>query len=126
MLLHVHGKGSHDRYLPLQDATLLMLRDFWRTHRSAEWLFPRKVLLLDYPRPPVLLEEPSHAGDRERTLHEKRVPDDRVPVEELDCVERAEDLLPSSAMLRRAPPCSAVLRHAPGHAGDPSDSVRGS
>lgn len=40
MLLHVHGKGSHDRYVPLPDATLLMLRESWRTHRSAEWLFP--------------------------------------------------------------------------------------
>lgn len=40
MLVHVHGKGSHDRYVPLPDATLVMLRDFWRTHRSHEWLFP--------------------------------------------------------------------------------------
>ena len=40
MLLHVHGKGGHDRYVPLPDATLVMLRDFWRTHRSPEWLFP--------------------------------------------------------------------------------------
>jgi site-specific recombinase XerD len=39
MLLHVHGKGCHDRYVPLPDATLVMLRDFWRTHRSPEWLF---------------------------------------------------------------------------------------
>lgn len=40
MLVHVHGKGSHDRYVPLPDATLLMLRASWRTHRSPEWLFP--------------------------------------------------------------------------------------
>jgi site-specific recombinase XerD len=40
MLVHVHGKGCHDRYVPLPDATLLMLREFWCSHRSAEWLFP--------------------------------------------------------------------------------------
>ena len=40
MHVHVHGKGGHDRYVPLPDATLVMLRDFWRTHRSPERLFP--------------------------------------------------------------------------------------
>lgn len=40
MSLHVHGKGSHDRYVPIPDATVSMLREFWRTHRSTEWLFP--------------------------------------------------------------------------------------
>ena len=40
MLLHVHGKGSHDRYVPLPDASLAMLREFWCTHRSPDWLFP--------------------------------------------------------------------------------------
>jgi integrase/recombinase XerD len=40
MVLHVHGKGKRDRYVPLPEPTLHMLRDFWKTHRSAEWLFP--------------------------------------------------------------------------------------
>lgn len=40
MLLHVHGKGNKDRYVPLPAPTLAMLRAFWRTHRSAVWLFP--------------------------------------------------------------------------------------
>jgi len=39
MLVHVHGKGSHDRYVPLAEATLAMLRELWRTHRSPDWLF---------------------------------------------------------------------------------------
>lgn len=40
-LVHVHhGKGALDRYVPLPDATLMMLRTFWRTHRNPLWLFP--------------------------------------------------------------------------------------
>ena len=43
MLLHVHGKGGIDRYVPLAIATLTKLRDHWRTHRSPQWLFPAPV-----------------------------------------------------------------------------------
>ena len=39
-LLHIHGKGGKDRYVPLPDATLQLLRDHWRTHRNPLWLFP--------------------------------------------------------------------------------------
>jgi site-specific recombinase XerD len=39
-LLHVHGKRRKDRYVPLPDATLQLLRDYWRTHRNPLWLFP--------------------------------------------------------------------------------------
>jgi len=40
MLLHIHGKGGKDRYVPLPQPTLQMLRTHWLTHRSPEWLFP--------------------------------------------------------------------------------------
>jgi integrase/recombinase XerD len=40
MLLHIHGKGKKDRYVPLPEPTLQMLRSYWRTHRSAVWMFP--------------------------------------------------------------------------------------
>lgn len=40
MLLHIHGKGGKDRYVPLPQPTLEMLRAHWLTHRSPEWLFP--------------------------------------------------------------------------------------
>jgi site-specific recombinase XerD len=40
LLLHIRGKGNHDRYVPLPAATLDMLRAYWRTHRSPRWLFP--------------------------------------------------------------------------------------
>lgn len=40
MVLHVHGKGSKDRYVPLPQKTLEQLRQLWRSHHSKEWLFP--------------------------------------------------------------------------------------
>ena len=40
MLFHIHGKGKRDRYVPLPTPILPRLRDYWRTHRSREWLFP--------------------------------------------------------------------------------------
>jgi len=40
MLLHIHGKGKKDRYVPLTQPALEVLRAHWRTHRSPTWLFP--------------------------------------------------------------------------------------
>jgi site-specific recombinase XerD len=41
MLLHVkYGKGGRDRYVPMPESTLKMLREFWKTHRNKAWLFP--------------------------------------------------------------------------------------
>lgn len=39
-LLHIHGKRAKDRYVPLPDATLALLREHWRTHKNPLWLFP--------------------------------------------------------------------------------------
>ena len=39
-LLHIHGKRRKDRYVPLPDATLALLREHWRTHKNPLWLFP--------------------------------------------------------------------------------------
>jgi site-specific recombinase XerD len=40
LLLLVHGKGKHDRYVPLAPPLLAMLRTYGQTHRSPLWLFP--------------------------------------------------------------------------------------
>ena len=39
--IHVHhGKGGKDRYIPLPEESLKMLRQHWLTHRNPLWLFP--------------------------------------------------------------------------------------
>jgi integrase len=41
MMMHVHrGKGAKDRYVPLPPATLVLLRQYWATHRHPRFLFP--------------------------------------------------------------------------------------
>ena len=42
MRIHVHrGKGAKDRYVPLPEACLDILRSYWKLHRNATWIFPR-------------------------------------------------------------------------------------
>ena len=41
MMLHIRqGKGDKDRYVPLPEGTLKLLREYWSTHRHPVWLFP--------------------------------------------------------------------------------------
>jgi site-specific recombinase XerD len=41
MMIHVrHGKGAKDRYVPLPERTLQLLRQYWLTHRNPLLLFP--------------------------------------------------------------------------------------
>ena len=41
MVLHIRrAKGGKERYVPLPERTLLLLRDYWRRHRHPIWLFP--------------------------------------------------------------------------------------
>lgn len=56
MLVHVrNGKRARDRYVPLPEQTLGLLRQYWASHRHPRWLFPssrpRGVPLAKVPRP---------------------------------------------------------------------------
>jgi integrase/recombinase XerD len=42
MTLLVHGKGNKERYVPLPEPTLQMLRSLWYCHRSQKYLFPSR------------------------------------------------------------------------------------
>jgi integrase len=43
MLLHIRlGKGNYDRYVPIPQRTLELLREGWKTHRHPTLLFPAK------------------------------------------------------------------------------------
>jgi site-specific recombinase XerD len=43
MLIHVRkSKGNKDRYVPLPQRTLQMLREYWATHRHPVWIFPAR------------------------------------------------------------------------------------
>lgn len=41
MMVHVrHAKGGKERYVPLPEPTLDILRQYWKTHHNPVWLFP--------------------------------------------------------------------------------------
>lgn len=43
LFVRIHGKGAKDRYVPLPEPTLRLLREFWKMHRSPKWLFPAPI-----------------------------------------------------------------------------------
>jgi len=62
MLLHIHGKGGRDRYVPLPAPILPRLRDYWCTHRS-------RVALPgpDASWPPAQPRAPGRAGHAQQS-----------------------------------------------------------
>ena len=42
MQLKIRGKGSKERYVPLPEKTLDLLRSYWQLIRPTHWLFPSK------------------------------------------------------------------------------------
>jgi integrase/recombinase XerD len=43
MSVRIVGKGQKDRFVPFSLKTLEMWRQFWKTHRSPQWLFPARL-----------------------------------------------------------------------------------
>ncbi len=42
MMIHIRGKGSKERYVPVPCATLQLLRKYWSDHRNPKLLFPAR------------------------------------------------------------------------------------
>ena len=43
------GKGCKDRFVPLPNETLMVMRQFWAIHRNPTWLFPNAIHLDQLP-----------------------------------------------------------------------------
>lgn len=66
MMLHVRqGKGNKDRYVPLPQNTLELLRQWWSMHRHPVWLFPAHARL---GVPPATVAQPMEATGVERAF----------------------------------------------------------
>ncbi len=65
-LVHVcHGKGGKDRYVPLPQPVLEMLRQYWGTHRNPVWLFPSTHQTVQRPMDASGLQRAFQAALRE-------------------------------------------------------------
>jgi integrase len=60
------AKGNKDRFVPLPQATLQLLRRFWQMHRNPVLLFPNRHCGLDGARSATT---PMDAGGVQTTLH---------------------------------------------------------
>jgi site-specific recombinase XerD len=64
--VHVFGgKGNKDRYVPLPEVTLLMLRQYWLTHRNPIWLFPQRRGTPNNPMDPTGVQRAFRIARRE-------------------------------------------------------------
>jgi integrase/recombinase XerD len=75
MRVHVRGgKGARDRFVPLPEKTRLIVRTYYATHRSPQWLFPafsRDKTLLDEPMSHSSLQEAMRQAVRDAGINKK-------------------------------------------------------
>jgi hypothetical protein len=78
MMIHVHrGKGAQDRYVPLPQSTLEMLRKYWLVHRNPVWVFPawgrdlKEASTSDRPMPRSTVQGALRRVVRELRLHKR-------------------------------------------------------
>ena len=65
MLYVRHGKGAKDRYVPLPEGVLCMLRTYWTLHRHPRWLFPSST---GTTISPALAVKPIHHSSVQRAF----------------------------------------------------------
>jgi integrase/recombinase XerD len=71
-LLHIQqGKGNKDRYVPLPDPCLTMLRQHWLTHRNPVWLFPSPNGESNRPMSENGLQRAFRTAVKEAGIHKK-------------------------------------------------------
>ena len=71
-LLHIQqGKGNKDRYVPLPDACLKMLRQHWLSHRNPVWLFPSRLEEGKGPMNETGVQRAFSAAVQESGIHKK-------------------------------------------------------
>ncbi len=69
-LLHIcQGKGNKDRYVPLPEACLKLLRGHWLTHRNPVWLFPSSMKEGEQPMNESGVQRAFRAAVRESGVH---------------------------------------------------------
>lgn len=78
MLVHIHhGKGGKDRYVPLPQSTLQLLRRHWKTHRNPVWLFPaagrgnNRMPIAEEPTPRSNVQTAFKRALRESGIHKR-------------------------------------------------------
>jgi len=72
MLLLIDGKGNKQRYVPLPQVTLDLLRKHWCSHRHPQWLFPSPRTqngLLGQPTLAQALSRASNAAGIHKAVH---------------------------------------------------------
>ncbi|MCK5602778.1 site-specific integrase [Candidatus Pacearchaeota archaeon] len=61
MMVYIHrGKGAKDRYVPLPEKTLLLLRKYWKTHCNPKLIFPATGN--DHKQAPTSIKPMSKSG----------------------------------------------------------------
>jgi site-specific recombinase XerD len=71
-MIHIHqGKGNKDRYVPLPEACLKMLRRHWLTHRNPLWLFPSPLEDSSQPMNESGMQRAFRAAVQEAGIHKK-------------------------------------------------------
>jgi site-specific recombinase XerD len=71
-LLHIsQGKGGKERYVPLPEACLKMLRHHWLTHRNPVWLFPSPREDINQPMSESGIQRAFSAAVKEAGIHKQ-------------------------------------------------------